>query len=349
MALEMRFVLALARMELHGVMVNESAIRDIVKTHLDEIKEAEEKLGFNPASNPSCLAFVKKIIGPEMESASKEALANYYHIPQIEVLGRAKQAKARAGLLVKMYEHKADGRIHPQFTQILATGRLACKNPNMQQVPRTVKDYIYRAPAGRVVFSADYPAIELRLCSVWHEEPIMIEAFQKGEDLHYKMAAMMTGKKIPVTDEEKHDESGIFINKEERTAAKNCFIKGTEILTDAGWIKIEDLCDWVDSDGTIPYLENRYKAIDPFTSEPIDILFTHKEVAKEILEFNLEDGSTMSVTPEHRMWVRRNGTEKIVLAKDVVLSDEIIPYENSSKKETIYDGNLLERTGDQSK
>lgn len=351
MALEMRFVLALARMELHGVMVNESAIRDIVKTHLDEIKEAEEKLGFNPASNPSCLAFVKKIIGPEMESANKEALANYYHIPQIEVLGRAKQAKARAGLLVKMYEHKADGRIHPQFTQILATGRLACiaegtkiscvnglkniedvqvgdlvycydnegqiqirkvlnkydngvrdciqlctnnstlvctpdhliktnhgwkqahsvqgdqlymyleskrrteqceaiipvglahvwdleveefhnfianeicvhncKNPNMQQVPRTVKDYIYRAPAGRVVFSADYPAIELRLCSVWHEEPIMIAAFQRGEDLHYKMAELMTKKPIPHTDEEKHDTSGKFISKEERTAAKN--------------------------------------------------------------------------------------------------------------------------------
>lgn len=221
MALEMRFALALARMELHGVMVNESAIRDIVKTHLDEIKEAEEKLGFNPASNPSCLAFVKKIIGPEMESASKEALANYYHIPQIEVLGRAKQAKARAGLLVKMYEHKADGRIHPQFTQILATGRLACKNPNMQQVPRTVKDYIYRAPAGRVVFSADYPAIELRLCSVWHEEPIMIAAFQRGEDLHYKMAKLMTKKPIPHTDEEKHDTSGKFISKEERTAAKN--------------------------------------------------------------------------------------------------------------------------------
>lgn len=221
MALEMRFVLALARMELHGVMVNESAIRDIVKTHLDEIKEAEEKLGFNPASNPSCLAFVKKIIGPEMESANKEALANYYHIPQIEVLGRAKQAKARAGLLVKMYEHKEDGRIHPQFTQILATGRLACKNPNMQQVPRTVKDYIYRAPAGRVVFSADYPAIELRLCSVWHEEPVMIAAFQRGEDLHYKMANLMTKKPIPHTDEEKHDTSGKFINKEERTAAKN--------------------------------------------------------------------------------------------------------------------------------
>ena len=61
-----------------------------------------------------------------MDSANKDALAEYYHIPEIELLGRAKQAKARAGLMVKMYEHKDDGRIHPQFTQILSTARLAC-------------------------------------------------------------------------------------------------------------------------------------------------------------------------------------------------------------------------------
>ena len=350
MALEMRFVLTLVRMELKGIKVNESAIRDIIKTHLEEIKDAEEKLGFNPGSNPECLKFVKRIIGPQMESASKEALAEYYHIPQIEVLGRAKQAKSRAGLLVKMYEHKEDGRIHPQFTQILSTARLACiaegskiscinglkniedvqvgdlvycyddnnniqvrkvlnkydngwreciqlcigektlfctpdhliktrigwkpasktendlvytysdqkrlkkcetilplglmhvwdleveefhnfiadeicvhncKNPNMQQIPRTVKDYIYAAEPGTFVFSADYPTIELRLGAAYHQEPVMIEAFKHGEDLHYKMAHLMTGKPIPVTDEEKHDTTGKFINKEERTAAKN--------------------------------------------------------------------------------------------------------------------------------
>ena len=220
MALEMRFVLALVRIELHGVMVNESTIRDIVKKHQDEIKEAEEKLGFNPASNPSCLAFVQRIIGPQMTSASKEALAEHYNIPEIETLGRAKQAKARAGLLVKMYEKKADGRIHTKFTQILATARLASREPNMQQIPRTVKDYIYSAPPGRCVFSADYPAIELRLGAAYHEEPAMIEAFRNGEDLHYKMANIMTGKPIPKTEEEKKDPN--FITKEERTAAKNC-------------------------------------------------------------------------------------------------------------------------------
>ncbi len=187
----------------------------------DEIKEAENTLGFNPASNPSCLKFVKQVIGPHMTSASKEALAEYYSIPEVALLGKAKQAKARAGLLVKMYDKKADGRIHSIFTQILSTARLASKEPNMQQIPRTVKAHIYRAPKGRTVFSADYPAIELRLASVWHKEPVMLEAFKNGEDLHYRMAQLMTGKKIPHTDEEKHDETGTFINKEERTAAKN--------------------------------------------------------------------------------------------------------------------------------
>lgn len=221
MALEMRFVLALVRTELHGVMINESAIRDIVKGHIEEIKEAEEKLGFNPASAPACLEFVKRVIGPHMDSASKEALAEYYHIPEVALLGKAKQAKSRAGLLVKMYDKKADGRIHTRFTQILSTSRLASKEPNMQQIPRTVKSHIYKVGPGRCIFSADYPAIELRLGATVHEEPVMIDAFKHDVDLHYKMANIMTGKPVPVTDEEKHDESGKYISKEERTAAKN--------------------------------------------------------------------------------------------------------------------------------
>lgn len=326
MALEMRFVLALARMELHGVMVNESVIRDIVKEHLEEIKDAEKKLGFNPGSTPECLKFVRAKIGPEMNSASKEALAEYYHIPEIELLGKAKQAKSRAGLLVKMYEHKADGRIHAVFTQMLSTARLASKEPNMQQIPRTVKDYIYRAPKGRCVFSADYPAIELRLGAAYHQEPVMIEAFRRGEDLHYKMAEIMTHKKIPHTDEEKHDTSGVFINKEERTAAKNCFTAGTKILTDKGWLNIEDLCNWTENMDLSPYLEQKYKAIDPITKEPIDIMFTYKGEAEELIDFELENGDTISVTPEHRMYVNRFGKIQIVFAKDVKETDELIKF-----------------------
>ena len=45
MALEMRFLMVLVRMELKGVKVNESALRDMVKVHLEEIEEAEKKLG----------------------------------------------------------------------------------------------------------------------------------------------------------------------------------------------------------------------------------------------------------------------------------------------------------------
>ena len=53
-----------------------------------------------------------------------------------------------------------------------------CKNPNMQQIPRTVKSKIYAAEPGTFVCSADYPAIELRLGAVYHKEPVMIEAFK---------------------------------------------------------------------------------------------------------------------------------------------------------------------------
>lgn len=270
MALEMSFVLCLIKIELKGVMINESTIRDMVKEHLEEIREAEEKLGFNPASNPSCLKFVKQIIGPKMESASKEALAEYYHVPEIALLGRAKQAKSRAGLLVKMYDKKADGRIHTKFTQILSTARLASKEPNMQQIPRTVKSYIYKAPKGRVVFSADYPAIELRLAAVWHREPVMLEAFKEDKDLHYAMAQIMTGKEIPKTEEDKKDESGRFISKDERTAAKSAnfgFLYGS----------------WWTSYQQVQLVKNRIKISDEEAQKArSDFMSLYKSICKNI-------------------------------------------------------------------
>lgn len=222
MALEMRFLIVLVNTELNGVLVNRTAIRNLLHKLTQELEEATIQLGFNPASAPKSLEFVRKIIGPNMESASKEALAPYYHIPEIKLLGDAKKAKARIGLMTKLlYEHKADGRIHTRYTQILSTSRMASKDPNMQQIPRTAKHDVYAAPPGMLVMSADYPAVEIRLGAVYHKEPVMIKALQDDEDLHYKMAAAMTGKKIPKTDEEKHDESGEFVDKEERTAAKN--------------------------------------------------------------------------------------------------------------------------------
>ncbi len=106
--------------------------------------------------------------------------------------------------------HPKTGRIHANFLQCrVPTGRLACTNPNIQQVPH--EDEFRRcfvAEEGNVLVIADYSQIELRILAEVSDDPGFVEAFQKGEDLHRVTAATMFGvEKAEVT-------------KEQRSAAK---------------------------------------------------------------------------------------------------------------------------------
>ena len=86
------------------------------------------------------------------------------------------------------------GRLHADFRQIGApTGRFACTNPNIQQVPHTVE---YRRcfmgyPEGRRLVIADYSQIELRILAEFSADPAFIEAFRSGADLHRVTAAQV--------------------------------------------------------------------------------------------------------------------------------------------------------------
>src|SRR5262245_14997438 len=86
------------------------------------------------------------------------------------------------------------GRLHADFRQIGApTGRFACTNPNIQQVPHTVE---YRRcfmghPEGRRLVIADYSQIELRILAEFSGDPAFIDAFRLGADLHRVTAAQV--------------------------------------------------------------------------------------------------------------------------------------------------------------
>src|SRR6266581_3744927 len=86
------------------------------------------------------------------------------------------------------------GRLHADFRQIGApTGRFACTNPNIQQVPHTVE---YRRcfmghPEGRRLIIADYSQIELRILAEFSGDEAFIEAFNSGADLHRVTAAQV--------------------------------------------------------------------------------------------------------------------------------------------------------------
>ena len=92
------------------------------------------------------------------------------------------------------------GRIHASFNQtVTATGRLSSSDPNLQNIPTGETEYGkqvrngFVAPDGCILLAADYSQIELRIAAHIANEKTMIEAFRKGEDIHWRTAVEMFG------------------------------------------------------------------------------------------------------------------------------------------------------------
>ncbi|MGD1070920.1 MAG: DNA polymerase [Bryobacteraceae bacterium] len=87
------------------------------------------------------------------------------------------------------------GRLHTSFNQTgAATGRLSSSNPNLQNIPiKTELGREIRAAfvprEGWNLVVADYSQIELRLLAHMSEDPVLVEAFRNGEDIHTRTAA----------------------------------------------------------------------------------------------------------------------------------------------------------------
>jgi DNA polymerase-1 len=109
---------------------------------------------------------------------------------------------------------RRDERIHTTFSQTTAaTGRLSSINPNLQNIPvrtsvgREIRSAFVPAPGGRFV-SCDYSQVELRLLAHVSQEPKLIAAFERGDDVHTLTAA-------EVADVEPSE-----VTREQRSAAK---------------------------------------------------------------------------------------------------------------------------------
>ncbi|RLC37628.1 hypothetical protein DRH29_00845 [candidate division Kazan bacterium] len=94
-----------------------------------------------------------------------------------------------------------NNRIHTTYAQDTSTGRLSSSDPNLQNIPiRTELGAEVRkafvAPPGKKILKADYSQIELRIVAHLAKDETMIEAFKRGEDIHARTAAEITGKKM---------------------------------------------------------------------------------------------------------------------------------------------------------
>ncbi len=93
-----------------------------------------------------------------------------------------------------------DGRLHTTFNQaVAATGRLSTSNPNLQAIPvrtelgRQIRS-AFVAEEGNRLLSADYSQVELRILAHVSGEPVLREAFERGDDIHTATAAEVLGK-----------------------------------------------------------------------------------------------------------------------------------------------------------
>ena len=93
----------------------------------------------------------------------------------------------------------ADGRLHTTINQaVAATGRLSTTNPNLQSIPvrtelgRRIRSAFVAADGARLL-SADYSQVELRILAHVSGEPVLREAFARGEDIHAATASQVFG------------------------------------------------------------------------------------------------------------------------------------------------------------
>jgi DNA polymerase-1 len=112
--------------------------------------------------------------------------------------------------------NRKTGRVHTSYAQSVAvTGRLASNNPNLQNIPirtekgREIRKAFIPRDSSRMLVSADYSQIELRIVASISGDPAMCEAFKKGVDIHTATAAKVYGV----------DESAV--TKEQRYKAKS--------------------------------------------------------------------------------------------------------------------------------
>lgn len=207
----------LARMEAAGVRVDKKELDVISKKAQEEISRLEKSIyelaGFEFTINsPQQLAevlFDKLNLQPPRKSRVKSRstaaevlneLALVHELPKkiIEYRELAKLKSTYSDALPKLI-HPVSGRLHTRFSQTgTATGRLSSSNPNLQNIPvrtelgREIRAAFIAAP-GNKLLSADYSQIELRILAHLSEDPVLLEAFRRGEDIHSRTAQEVFG------------------------------------------------------------------------------------------------------------------------------------------------------------
>jgi DNA polymerase-1 len=224
---EIPLTAVLSRMERAGVRVDEGRLKHLSVEYEKELARLEREI-FRLAGEEFLVGSPKQLqvilfeklglpilkktkTGYSTNESVLEQLTEHHELPG-RVLAWRKLSKLKStyiDALPKLIDERT-GRIHPSFHQLgAATGRLSASNPNVQNIPirgdqgARIREAFVPAE-GRILLSADYSQVELRIVAHYSGDASLIEAFENGEDIHRRTAAEVAG--IPlaeVTDEQR--------------------------------------------------------------------------------------------------------------------------------------------------
>ncbi|MBM3693392.1 MAG: DNA polymerase I [Actinobacteria bacterium] len=212
---ERPLVRILAEMERAGIRIDRGVLDDLrgqLATECDRlVRRIHELAGreFNVNSTPQLrtvlfedlgLTPVKKTkTGPSTDADSLQKLAAEH--PMIPELLRYREVEklrnTYADALPPLIE--ADGRVRATFKQTdTTTGRISSEHPNLQNIPVRTADgrefrRVFVADEGWGLLTADYSQIELRILADLADDPGLVDAFERGADIHTATAATVFG------------------------------------------------------------------------------------------------------------------------------------------------------------
>jgi len=215
--IDLPLVPILLKMETIGVRIDSAVLNLMGEKLSSEMKrvgeEVFEKAGhrfninspkqlgdvlFNKMNLPKPIKYGKgKVVSTAQDVL--EELATHSEVPKL-VLEYRYLAKLKSNYVDSLpLLADREGRVHTTFNQVgTATGRLSSTNPNLQNIPiktalgREIRAAFIAAP-GRVLLSADYSQIELRLMAHFSDDPLLLNAYRTGQDIHTLTASEVFG------------------------------------------------------------------------------------------------------------------------------------------------------------
>ena len=219
---EMPLVPVLVQMQLHGIALDSEAMREL-NEELTEMVQTEEARVYEAAghefniSSPQQLSDVlfkeqglphgkRTQTGYSTDAQTLEWLKGHPIVEHVLRYRELSKLKSTYVDTLPQQVNPATGRIHTTYNQTgAATGRLASNDPNLQNIPvrtelgrRVRKAFVAEKRPAWMLLAADYSQVELRVLAHLSQDPELIAAFDRGEDIHASTASLVY--RVPIAE-----------------------------------------------------------------------------------------------------------------------------------------------------